>query len=667
MTDGRFPSWGEDNGKNVGGGWLPSLSEVRKYEKLEPVEFDILSHRLYSIINEARQAVMRVSGSQVVAEGGEAMFAVYDAYGWTSSLACGLLLHVIGTEGFMREILELQSEFPGIFEGDVFMYNEPSIGGIHACDQWSGTPIFYEGELIGWLGSLTHTAETGAIEPGGMPPSSRSLLHEGYRVQGLKLMEKGRLNKAVQNSVLRATRDPAYYTLDMRARVAGLNVARERIAQLITRYGVKKIKALMQQNMDSSEEQARAKLKSVADGTWRAVNFGDWDIGPEPKFWKVALTATKEKDELTLDFSGTSEANKGPVNCMIWGTWGNIFVAIASQLFWEIPGNAGMIRPLKLIAPEGSLVNVQFLSPCVMCPPMPGHHISNVVTTIIAKMYYTNKKYWGDINAPWVATSWVGAFWGGMTQHGYMSAGMFGDSWARGTGAGIDEGRGDGCDTGAFQMTVESCIPDVEMNELMYPFLYLWRREEMDTAAPGRWRGGASVSFAVVPHNTPSVTIAFRGTGKYAQQGQSLDGAYPPSFGRSGSVAIVELNHLKEEMAKGAKPDNVEDFKEYIAKTGGQFWYVNPFEPSQPITQDDVILSLNCGGGGVGDPLDREPSRVVADLGMNIFSMEMAREIFGVVVDQARGEVDEEATRIKREEIRARRRERGKVWEGPKE
>jgi N-methylhydantoinase B len=94
-------------------------------------------------------------------------------------------------------------------------------------------------------------------------------------------------------------------------------------------------------------------------------------------------------------------------------------------------------------------------------------------------------------------------------------------------------------------MTVESCIPDVEMNELMYPFLYLWRREEMDTAAPGRWRGGASVSFAVVPHNSPSVTIAFRGTGKYAQQGQSLDGAYPPSYGRSGPVAIVELKISK--------------------------------------------------------------------------------------------------------------------------
>jgi len=664
MAEKKFPSWGGDKGIEIGGGWIPPLNKIKHYDKLDPIEFDILSHRLYSIINEGRQAVMRVSGSPVVAEGGEALFAVYDAYGSTASLACGLLLHVIGTEGFIRETLEIQWDAPGIFDGDVFMYNEPSIGGIHACDQWTGTPLFHEGELIGWLGALTHTAETGAIEPGGMPPSSRSLLHEGYRVQGIKIMEKGKLNKAALNCVLRSTRDPAYYTLDLRARIAGLNVAKQRIKQLIARYGVEKIKAVMQQNMDHSEELARAKLRSLSDGTWRAVNYGDWDIGPGPKLWKVMLTAIKEGDELILDFTGSSEANEGPVNCMIWGTWGSIFVAIASQLFWEIPGNAGMVRPLKLIAPEGSLTNVQFLKPCVMCPPLPGRHISNVVTTIIAKMLYTNGKYWGDINAPWCAMSWMGAFWGGVTQHGYISAGLFGDGWARGTGAGIDEGRGDGCDTGALQMTIESCIPDVEMNELMYPFLYLWRREELDTAAPGRWRGGASVSLAVVPHNSSSVTIAFRGTGKYAEEGQSLDGAYPPSLGRSGPAAIIRLKNLKEEMAKGEKPDSIEDFRNYINEKGGKFKYVNPFEASQRVTENDVILSLNAGGGGVGDPIDREPERVLADVQRNIFSLEMAREVFGVIINPEAQIVDEKATKVQREKIRVRRRERGKVWDG---
>lgn len=658
----NFPSWGEDSRVSIGGGTIPSLKEVRKYEKLDPIEFDILSHRLYSIINEARQAVMRVSGSPVVAEGGEALFAAYDPYGFTSSLACGLLLHVIGTEGFIREVLEIQREHPGIYDGDMFMYNEPSIGGIHACDQWTGTPLFHEGELIGWLGALTHTAETGAIEPGGMPPSSRSLLHEGYRVQGIKVVEGGKINRAAFNCVLRSTRDPAYYTLDMRARIAGLNVAKERMKQLISRYGVDKIKAILQQNMDHSEDLARTKLRNLSDGTWRAVNFGDWDIGPGPKLWKVVLSATKNDDELILDFSGSSEENDGPVNCMIWGTWGSIFVAIASQLFWEIPGNAGMVRPLTLLAPERSLVNAEFLTPCAMCPPLPGRHISNTVNTIVAKMLYTNEKYWGDINAPWCATSWMGTFWGGITQRGHFSAGMFADGWARGTGAGIDEGRGDGCDTGALQMTIESCIPDVEMNELMYPFIYLWRREELDTAAPGRWRGGASVSLAVVPHNTSSVTIAFRGGGKYTLEGQSLDGAYPPSLGRSGDAGIYEIDGLKEAMKEGACPTSIDDLSSLAAGRGGKFKPQECFVASQKLSENDVVVSLNAGSGGIGDPLDREPERVLADFNRMIFSDEMVREVFGVVIDPGSGKIDGRATEELRQKIRNARKQNGKIW-----
>lgn len=664
MERKEFPSWGKNEGRNIGGGWLPPLNQVKQYEKLDPVEFDIISHRLYSVVNEARQAVMRVSGSPVVAEGGEALFAFYDAYGSTSSLACGLLLHMVGTEGFIRETLEDQSESPGICDGDTFMWNEPSVGGIHAADQWTGTPIFHEGELIGWLGALTHTAETGAIEPGGMPPSSRSLLHEGYRVQGIKVQDKGKINKAALNCVMRSTRDPAGYILDLRARIAGLNVARERIKALISRYGVEKIKAITQQNMDFAEELARAKFRNLADGTWRTINYSDWDVGPGPRLWKIILTATKKGDELTLDFTGTSEANKGPVNCMIAGTWGSIFVAIASQLFWEIPGNAGIVRPLKLIAPEGSLINVSFLRPCCMCPSSPGRQVSNVVTNLIAKMYYTNEKYWGDINAPWCHTSWVGMFWGGMTQHGYTSAGMFSETWSRGTGAGIDEGRGDGCDSGAQQMTVESCISDVETFELMYPFLYLWRREELDTAAPGRWRGGASTSWAVAPHNTSSLTIAFRGTGKYVNEGQSLDGAYPGSLGRSGPAGIYEVKGLHKALAEGKKPDSLKDLQNLIKERGGRFKEVEPYQASQPVTEDDVIMNVNAGGGGVGDPIDREPERVLADFERRIFSLEMVRGIFGVVIDPETRAVNKKATEVEREKIRARRRERGRIWEG---
>ena len=340
----------------IGGGWLPSREELAQYERLSPVDFEILSYRMNSIANEARQAVLRVSGSPVVAEGGECLFAIYDPSGFTSSLACGLLLHTAGTQGNVREVLNVQGESPGIHDGDIFMLNEPSVGGYHACDQWTGTPVFHDGELIAWLGSLTHTAETGAIEPGGIPASARSLLDEGYRVQGIKVQEKGQINHAAINCLLRSSRDPAYYVLDLRARIAGLNVAKERFRALIERYGADRVKAAIQQNIDYGEEMARAKLRSLADGTWRYVCYMDWDVGPEAKLTKILVTLIKEGDDLILDFDAPGP-NQGYYNCYLPGAFGLVYVAISSQLFWETPGNWGYIKPIKAYYPQGCCLN----------------------------------------------------------------------------------------------------------------------------------------------------------------------------------------------------------------------------------------------------------------------------------------------------------------------
>jgi N-methylhydantoinase B len=243
---------------------------------------------------------------------------------------------------------------------------------------------------------------------------------------------------------------------------------------------------------------------------------------------------------------------------------------------------------------------------------------------------------------------------------------MFGEAWAKGTGAGIDEGRGDGCDTGGQQMTVESCISDVEMNELNYPFLYLWRREGMDSAAPGRWRGGAGIEWALVPHNSPSTTIAFTGTGKYVDRSQSLDGAYPASLGEKGAATIIHVNKLREGFAKGEKPDNMDDIQNFVKVKGGEFKLVELFQASQPVTEDEIITCFCGGGGGVGDPLDREPERVLDDVQNRIFSPEMARKVFGVIIDHENQTLDQKATEDEREKIRTRRKEIGKIWEGGK-
>ncbi|MFC1944015.1 hydantoinase B/oxoprolinase family protein [Chloroflexota bacterium] len=643
---------------NVVGGYIPALEELQRYERLNPVDFEILSYRMHSICNEARQAVLRVSGSPVVAEGGECLFAIYDPWGYTTSMACGLLLHLAGTQNNIKEVIEVQGTSPGIRDGDIFMVNEPWVAGYHACDQWTGTPVFVDGELIAWLGSLTHTAETGAIEPGGIPAGARSLLDEGYRVQGIKVQEQGRLNQAAINCLLRSSRDPAYYVLDLRARIAGLNVAKERFMKLIERYGVDKIKSAIQQNIDHGEAMARAKLRSLADGTWRSVVYVDWDIGPTPKLIKIATTMRKTGDELALDFDA-SPPNSGYFNCYPPGTFGLVFVAVASQLFWETPGNWGFIKPIKVHIPEGSCLSAPYLTPVGLCAALP---VTDAVTMTIAKMFYTNEKLWGDINAPWARGASAGVFWGGLTQYGYPSGSLFSESWASGTGAGIDQGRGDGCDTGGLMMTIESSISDVEMMELMAPFLYLWRREGMDNAGPGKWRGGATAGYAVTPHNSPYVLVGFSGYGCYADSMQALDGAYPPGMESDGIIARG-LN-LKDAFQQGYIPQNIDELREMTDKSMGLIETVTHPLPTIPLSTDtDVAVSVRGGAKGVGDPLDREPERVLEDVINKVVSIEAAREVYGVVIDPDKLEIDYKATDDKKGQIMQNRRENGKVWE----
>jgi N-methylhydantoinase B len=642
----------------VGGGWLPSREEVSNYKKLPPVEFEILTYRMNSIANEARETIMRVSGSPVVAEGGEAFFAIYDPHGFTSSLACGLLLHVAGTQGNIREILDVQGKSPGIQDGDIFMINEPSIGGMHGCDQWTGTPIFHDGELIAWLGSLTHTAETGAIEPGGMPASARSLLDEGYRVQGIKVQERGQINRAAINCLLRSTRDPAYYVLDLRARIAGLNVAKERFRGLINRYGIDKVKAAIQQNLDYGEEMARAKLRGIADGTWQVVGYLDLQWGGSVKLIKIVVTMTKKGDELILDFNAPPP-NENFYNCYLTGTFNLLYVAIASLLFWETPGNWGYVKPIKAYLPKGSCLAIPYLTPCGACAALP---VTHVVSAALAKMFYTNKAMWPELNAPWFTNDAATISWGGLTQHGHPSGSMFGDMWAVGTGAGIDEGRGDGCDTGGMQLTVESCIADVEMIELQSPLLYLWRREGMDNHGAGRWRGGASIGWAITPYDSPHVEVGFAAIGAFGDPIQSLDGAYPPAL--EGPCELLRGLDLMKTFSEEHIPQSLDELHKLVEEAKGTIQTIKAPTPStRVVAGKDVAVSVFAGGHGIGDPLDREPERVLADVENRITSIEMARGVYGVVIEPNTMTVDARSTEIAREHIRANRRKRGKIWE----
>ena len=154
--------------------------------ELDPITYEVIKHKIWQILWEGREAMLHVSGSPVVSEAKECMFAIYDAQGNTISSAAGLLLHVIGCEQMIKNIINWYSEEPGIYDGDIFYFSDPYVGGVHVCDQACLTPVFIEDKLLLWVADLTHTPETGAIAPGGMVPNATEIFHEGLRIPGLK-------------------------------------------------------------------------------------------------------------------------------------------------------------------------------------------------------------------------------------------------------------------------------------------------------------------------------------------------------------------------------------------------------------------------------------------------------------------------------------------------
>ncbi|MDO8784748.1 MAG: hydantoinase B/oxoprolinase family protein, partial [Syntrophales bacterium] len=268
---------------------------------IDPITYEILRHRLFSILQEGRYAMARVSGSPVATEAKETMTAIYDADGEIILTAAGVFLHIIGVNDEIKYIIENYKDEPGIYDGDIFFFNDPYLGGIHTNDIASIMPIFHKGELIAWASGLVHTAETGAIQPGGMPGDATEVYHEGLSVPGLKVVEKGKLRKDFIRFLERATRSPAMIVLDTKARNASCYAIKKGFIELVERYGKDTVLAMCDRLVQESEILARRKLEKLPDGTWRQEVFADHD-GKKYTRMRIRCTMTKKGDHITFDF-----------------------------------------------------------------------------------------------------------------------------------------------------------------------------------------------------------------------------------------------------------------------------------------------------------------------------------------------------------------------------
>ena len=616
-------------------------------KELDPIQFEIFRHRLFNILEEGRIAIKMVSGSPVVVEGGETMCSFHAPDGTTVLTAAGVLLHAWGARDFIKKAIEWYKDDPGIHDGDQFFFNDPYIGGQHLADYVIVKPIFYEDKLVAWVGSIMHTAETGGIEPGGMPASSGEIFHEGIRILGLKIVERGEFRKDVFNTIIHQVRDQNLLSLDTKAKIASNNVCAAGYLNMVNKFGYDFVSAADKKIIDDSEAMARKKLRELPNGTWRSRLYGDTSGKMERPF-KIVCAMTKEDDSLTFDFTGTSPQNEGSTNCTLPATWGQVFVTLSSVLFWNVPWNGGMVEPISLIAPEGSVVNCSFPAAVGSGVHTVGTLITEVTHECVAKMLFAAGLY-EDVNSSWFGSG-VGPIFGGMNQMGDTFGGMILDGFGAGVGGTPER---DGVDTGAVMMNPTSQISDVEMIEMNLPFMYLGRKQAMDSGGFGKHDGGMGPEMIYMVYNPAFMILGLSGSGRKAPAGFGMFGGYPTCLQET---RFAYDSKIRDWLKESKSPRTFDD----LAKLDGRVVDAPHCFPVQPISNFDLIGNRGCAGGGYGDPLDRDPESVCYDVRMSVISLETAEKVYGVSVDPKTFESIPSETEALREKIRGERIQQGK-------
>ncbi|MFZ5781704.1 MAG: hydantoinase B/oxoprolinase family protein [Pseudomonadota bacterium] len=608
--------------------------------RIDPVTFEVLNHRLLSITEEMGIQYMRCSGSNVLITGNDAATAIMQPDGALVSVG-----PYIVTQGNVLPLIvdstKRLSGDVGINDGDIFICNDPYLGAIHHPDFATVAPIYWQDELIGWIGASGHQLDTGGMDPGGFSIKVIDVHQEGLRMPPVKLVDRGTMREDVLRWIQNQVRDPLV-GLDVKGQVAALNTGRRRILELVETWGVETVKAVMAQSIDHARDKLRSRLRELPDGVWRDVQYIDHD-GHETKIYQIVCTMTKKGDALTFDFSGTSPNARGLINSTYSGLQAAVLSAVYINLCWDIPWNRGVRDCIELITKPGTVNNCAYPAPCAMAT------ISAVIVTIdaswrcLSQMLMSDDRYREQSMAVWSGTSMAPIF-AGTSQHGFPFAATEMSHFGGGGGARTYD---DGVDTAGIVFNTTPNMPNIEDQESEYPVLYLFRRHLRDSGGPGRFRGGRSAELAYTVHKAPDNRLdgLFAGTGAEMPNAIGIGGGMP---GAAIRIARVVGTDVAAKVAAGkALPVALDEIN-------GRLEILPPKHTRSSMDLGDVWYHSWQAGGGYGDPLRRDPDRVALDVARKAVSPTAAKDIYGVVLD-ARGNVDAGATKARREALRRER------------
>ncbi|MFN8217084.1 MAG: hydantoinase B/oxoprolinase family protein [Solirubrobacterales bacterium] len=603
------------------------------------VEAEVFRKRLENLTTEMAITLGRTSGSVHVTESKDFSTALFDADGNQIGFSGWVSFHVassiLGVEA-VRDSHDLDEIRPG----DIFCCNDPyTSGAMHQGDVGVVMPFFHEGELLGWGFVNEHVADVGGSAIGGMAPEARDVFSEAMRLPGVRIGRDYRIDPEWRRMIEVGVRVPEPVLNDIQSMVAGNNVGQEKLGKLVDRYGPERFRRLTSVAVDLSAEALRERISKLPDGRYRSTDWCEYDGHGEDLLLDASCELIVEGAEMTFAFSSESAQIDAFVNGAKPAVWGQCMTAVLCAFAYDIPVNAGLWDPISIdLGAEGTVVNP--------IPPAPVSNAHMEIGMRIAKLSIDVLSQACGISEDRALRSRVAA----QPHDGFPVALLFGpnqygDPWVtvfQDTAVGVGGGAqtvGDGLDCAGAHCMLGCGMPDIEIQELVDPKLFLYRRINTSSGGAGLNRGGLGVEEAAV----------IRGTQRIAGVGLSSVERVPPRGVGGGQPGAASSYFLLS--GTGA-------LAEFEA---GRYPGLNDGERFQPpsktgelvLEEGDVIVLRGGGGGGLGDPLFRDPAAVAADVLAGYVSEQVARALYGVVL--AEGTADGEATEELRAEIRAER------------
>lgn len=612
--------------------------EVYDYKRVpvDPITFEVVRHRLVSISEEQAATLSAISGSPLVNDATDFNTGIFGVNGEIVTLGKTVLYHAASVAEMIKHIIADCEASPGIRPGDMFIVNHPYKGALHPPDFGLVAPVFHEGKRIGWIGVCAHQ-----IDVGGSPgPTATEVRQEGILVPPVRIVEQGEFRSDIMAMILGMSHAPTNMALDFRGFMACNNVAMSRLAETIEQYGIDTVLSVIDGSIELSENAVRERLRELPDGVYRSQTFLDHD-GVENKLYRIHLEMTKEGDHLTLDFTKSSDQAPRFLNCTESGLLAGIRAGMLPIIAYDLPWNEGVFRPMEVHAREGSIVSSRFPAPVGQGPIGAMWLVESVVTEAMSKLVGTSPRYLREAQAMPNGGPDTFHFFG-TNQYGEPNRGGGLDNAFVGGGA---YAHRDGLDCQGHRHIPAIRLQNIERSENNSPMLYLYRAFLTDTGGPGRNRGGLSVGHGYILHEKEKMDLRAAGHCYEVPSSLGLYGGYP---GACNKRRYRKGTNVRDQLDAKHWPNDLDAI-------GGELQY-RPAKMARPeeFTKYDVYELGPSSGGGWGDPLEREPERVVDDIGLRAVSRQAAHDIYGVVVTEA-GDLDAAATEARRQAMRQER------------